>query len=189
MEQALQEEVNRIEAADAFVPAAALQARADLSTEAESWLNAQVVPLHNPSDPRWTLKREKLEHRLIIYLKCNGFTNREISDRTGFHICTINNLCKQPWARSIILSEITKAGRDRVETVLQGQALESVLNLIDIANDPKSPIETKRKANNDLLDRYMGKPNQPVTHTEVDPKTLSTAQLMEIAKRGLSQTN
>ena len=158
---------------------------ADLQAEADTWLDTQVAPLHNPTDPRWTLKREKYEHRLIIYLKCNGFTNREIANKTGFHIATINNVCKQPWARSIILTEITKAGRDQVETVLQGEALESVLKLIDIRDDEKTPVETKRKAANDLLDRYMGKPNTPITHSHVDPRQLSAAQLLAIARQGL----
>lgn len=161
---------------------------ADLAAEADSWLDVQVVPLHNPSDPRWTLKREKPEHRLIIYLKCNGFTNREISNKTGYHICTVNNICKQPWARAIILAEITKAGRDQVETVLQGEALESVLKLVDIRDSEKAPVETQRKAANDLLDRIYGKPNQPVSHASVDPKTLSDAQLIEIARRGMDST-
>ena len=169
--------------------AAAAETTPDLQAEADAWLDTQVAPLHNPTDPRWTLKREKYEHRLIIYLKCNGFTNREIANKTGFHIVTINNVCKQSWARAIILAEITRAGRDQVETVLQGEALESVLKLIDIRDDDKTPVEVKRKAANDLLDRYMGKPNQPITHAEVDPRQLSDIQLAEIAKKALRQSN
>lgn len=161
----------------------------DLSSEAAAWLDTQVAPLHNPADPRWTLKREKYEHRLIIYLKCQGFTNREISNKLGFSMYTVNNVIKQPWARAIILTEITKAGRDQVETILQGEALESVLKLVDIRDDEKAPRETQRKAANDLLDRYMGKPNTPITTSHIDPKTLSTAELMRIAKQGLSQIN
>lgn len=158
----------------------------DLAAEADEWANLQVIPLHNPCDPRWTLKREKLEHRVIVYLKAQGHTYGEIAQRTGFCKTTIANVCKQPWARSIILAEITKAGRDQVETVLQGEALESVLKLIDIRDNEKAPIETQRKASNDILDRVYGKPNQPVSHADIDAKALTDKQLMEIARRGMT---
>lgn len=157
----------------------------NLEVEANEWLNFQVIPLHNPADPRHTLKREKLEHRVIIYLKSQGMTYGEIAQRTGYCKATVANVCKQPWARSIILAEITKAGRDQVETVLQGEALESVLKLIDIRDSEKAPVETQRKAANDILDRVYGKPNQPVQHSDVDAKTLTDKQLMEIARRGV----
>ncbi len=159
----------------------------NLGEEAAQWLDLQVVPLHNPCDPRHILKREKLEHRVIVYLKSQGMTYGEIANRTGFCKATVANVCKQPWARSIILAEITKAGRDEVETVLQGEALESVLKLIDIRDSEKAPIEVQRKAANDILDRVYGKPNTPVTHSDIDAKSLTDKQLMEIARRGMTQ--
>lgn len=175
-------------AAEAQAPqlSAAPSVAPSLVEEANDWTNLQVVPLHNPADPRWILKREREEHRIIVFLKAQGHTNGEIAQRTGYCKATVANVCKQPWARSIILAEITKAGRDQVETVLQGEALESVLKLIDIRDSTAAPVETQRKAANDILDRVYGKPNTPVTHSDADVKTLTDKQLMEIARRGMT---
>lgn len=161
----------------------------ELESEADSFFELEVQPLFNPSNPAYTLKRERPEHRIIVMLKAQGYTNVEIARQIGWTTPGIANIVKQSWARELILKEITKAGRNQVEAVLQGEALNSVLKLIDIRDDEEVAAEVQRKAANDLLDRMYGKPNTPVTHIDGNVKTLSDAQLSKIASQALSKTN
>lgn len=169
-----------------FIPSERLK---ELENEADSFFNLQVAPLFNPSSPAYVLKRERPEHRIIVMLKAQGYTNVEIARQIGWTTPGIANIVKQPWARELILKEITKAGRDQVEATLQGEALNSIMKLIEIRDDEKVAAEVQRKAANDLLDRMYGKPNTPVTHIDGDVKTLSDAQLAKIASKALANGN
>jgi hypothetical protein len=104
----------------------------------------------------------------------------------GWTATAVGNICKQPWAQKIILGEITKAGRDAVEVLLNAEDLNSLAKLIDIRDDPETPKEVVRKCCNDVLDRKYGKPNQPITTTVGDPKTMSDLELVRVLRSGKS---
>lgn len=154
---------------------------AGLVEEADSWV--VTMPMFNPSAPGYLLKRERPEHRVIIYLKCQGLNYREIARKTGWSSCGVSNVCRQPWAQKIILSEITKAGRDQVEALLNTEDINSLMKLVELRDDPNVVPETQRKCAVDLLDRKYGRPNQPITHIDGDIKQMSDAELLSIAKR------
>ena len=134
---------------------------------------AQPRTMFNARQPAYELKAERPEHRAIIMLKAAAMTNVEIAQTLGISPVTVAYVVKQPWAQKQILCEIESAGREPVIQLLQTAAYDAAKRLVDIATSAEN-LETKRKANNDILDRVFGKPNQPVTTTSIgDPTKLS----------------
>lgn len=156
----------------------------ELVSEADNWV--VTMPMFNPAAPGYLLKRERPEHRVIIYLKCQGLTYREIARKVGWTGAGVSNVCRQPWAQKIILSEITKAGRDQVEAILNTEDVNSLMKLVELRDDPNVVAETQRKCATDILDRKYGRPNQPITHVEGDVRSMSDAELLAIARKAKS---
>jgi hypothetical protein len=141
-------------------------------------------PLFNARQPAYELKSEKPEHRIVIFLKAQGHSQKEIAALTGMTVPAISYITAQPWAQAMILQEIAQAGRGEVEVLLQGAAADSIRKLIELRDDSDAPKEVQRKASNDLLDRHFGKPTQPIAHASVNLDTLSDAELAKLAQQG-----
>lgn len=159
----------------------------EIPKEVGSKVVEEPRPLYGEHIPRWVLQRERPEHRIIIMLASTGMGAAEISEHLRFvghdvHKVTVANLLKQPWAMEQVLLEIERAGREPVRQMLQGESLDAAQRLVELAKEAKSE-ETKRKANNDILDRVFGKPNQPITHEVKDPSELSDEELAKIAQQ------
>lgn len=131
-------------------------------------------------------KTEKIEHRVIAFLKSQGFSNREIAERTGYSPVSVGHIVRLPWVRDLVLDEIKKAGRSAVEEVLSSSVLDSVHTLIDIRDSDKSANKDRIAAAKYLIDRVYGCPNQPITHKEEKPdlSKLSDEELAQIATKG-----
>lgn len=135
------------------------------------------LQLFNSKDPNLAILHEKAEHRLVIFMKAKGCSNREIAAASGFTEPWISQILRQPWARQRLVDEISKVGRSQINTVLEGAALDSVFTLIDIRDSEKVQPAVRRAACVDLLDRFLGKPKQQVEVTTdsdatSDPKEL-----------------
>lgn len=131
---------------------------------------------HNPREaPSLELKHEKPEHRMMLYLKAQGKSNVEISELTGYHVVSISLIFRQRWAQDRLLEILNKEGRDRVGTLLEASAEDSIYTLIDIRDDSDAPCAVRKAAADSLLDRYLGKPKQQVevtTHKGTDITTV-----------------
>ena len=134
--------------------------------------------LHNPLKPAYELQHEKYEHRVIAYMKAQGLNDKEIAERTGLSPVTIGYVKKQPWFEKLVLTEIHKHGDAALEFLAQ-ETLEAAKRLVDIARNAEND-ETRRKANNDILDRKYGKPNQPVALTQKRAEEMSDDELMAV---------
>ena len=138
-------------------------------------------PLFNGRAPAYTLQSERPEHRAVIMLKAAAMTNREIAGTLGKTEAYVAYIVKQQWAQEQILREIENAGREPVIQLLRTSAYDAANRLVAIAESAEND-ETRRKANNDILDRVFGKPNQKLEVTEkTDPSTLTDAELLKIA--------
>ena len=138
-------------------------------------------PLFNGRAPAYVLKAERPEHRVIIMLKAAGRTNVEIAEATGTTPVHVAHIVKQPWAVAQILEEIENAGRQPVIEMLQDASVTAAQFQIDLLNDKDANKETRRKASDSILDRVLGRANQPISVTDkVEPSNMS---LEEINKR------
>jgi hypothetical protein len=154
---------------------------ADLAT-AEDYRNNPDA-LYNDRAPRYEIKSQKPEHRTIIFLKAEGNTNREIARVMGMSEVAISNILRQPWARTQLLDEINKAGRNEVVTIFKGAAAEVAQQMVDIVNNPEARAGDKISAGHLILDRLFGKATQPLAHSfsDSDLKSMSDEQLMKLA--------
>lgn len=127
---------------------------------------------HIHDSPNLAIIHEKPEHRIIVYLKAQGLSNKEVADRTGYTQPWISQLTRQPWFRLRLVQELKDAGVDQIQSVLKSTALDSIFTLIDIRDDANAPKAARSACANSLLDRLLGRPKQTVEHEEKSlPKT------------------
>lgn len=139
--------------------------------------------LYNDRDPHYLIKHQRPEHRVMILLKAQGNSNKEIAQTLGVSAVSVANVLKQPWARKQLLEEINKAGRNEVIQVFKGAALDVAEAVVGIVNDPEARDSDKISASNLILDRLFGKATQPMD-INLDGsklKTMSDAELLKIA--------
>lgn len=148
--------------------------------------------IHIHDRPNLAVIHEKSEHRIIVYLKAQGLSNKEVAERTGYTQPWISQLTRQPWFRLRLVQELKDAGVDQINSVLKSTALDSIFTLIDIRDDATAPKAARSACANSLLDRFLGKPTQKVEHEEKRlPKTTEISaldnELAELDKQ-LNQT-
>lgn len=130
------------------------------------------------TDPNLAILDEKPEHRLIVYLKAQGFSNKEVSDKTGYTQAWVSQITRQPWFRLRLVQELREAGIDQVQLVLKGNALDSIFTLVELRDDLQAPKAVRKAAADSLLDRYLGKPMQRIS--EEKDRTPSSEELHQI---------
>lgn len=134
--------------------------------------------LFNEKTPNLAILHEKPEHRLLLWMKAQGSSNKEIAENSGYTMSWLSQLFRQPWAQTRLLEMMNAAGADRVTTLIKSAAEDSVMTLIELRDDPKVSDATRRSAADSLLDRYLGKPAQSVTVTQTtNPATESLDEL------------
>lgn len=131
---------------------------------------------YNSKDPNLVIKHEHAVHRLMVMLKAQGKTNRKIAELTGKTEPWVSQVLRQPWARQLLVKELREAGRDALQSILEGEAENSLLTLIQLRDDSDADGSVRRGAANDLLDRFLGKPTQRVESTQ---KVTVTAESVE----------
>lgn len=139
--------------------------------------SASPDKLYNDLKPNLAVIHEKPEHRLLIFLKTQGLSNTEISQRTGYQLAWVGQVLRQPWARERIVQELSLAGRDAVQEAIKSSALDTVHKMIDLRDDKQTPKAVVATICSNLLDRFMGK---PVQHIE-QRSTVLTGKLGDVA--------
>lgn len=139
--------------------------------------------LYNDRNPHYLIKQQRPEHRIMILLKAQGNSNKEIAAACGVSAVSVANVLKQPWARKQLLEEINRAGRNEVIQVFKGAALDVAEAVVQIVNNPEAKDSDKLSASHLILDRLFGKATQPMD-INLDGsklKTMSDAELLKIA--------
>ena len=116
----------------------------------------------NARDPNLAIQHEKPEHRLLLWMKAQGASNREIAQQSGYTQPWISQLMRQPWAQQRLVEFMSEAGMDVVQQTLKAAAPDSVFTLIALRDDTATPPAVRRSAADSLLDRYLGKPHQSI---------------------------
>ena len=138
-------------------------------------------PLFNGREPAYVLKAERPEHRIIIMLKAAGRTNIEIAEATGTTPVHVAHIVKQPWAVEQILQEIENTGRQPLIEMLHDMSMKALKFQDSLLDDKEANKETRRKVSECVLDRVLGKANQPFSVD--DKRQPSDMTLEEIDKR------
>lgn len=134
---------------------------------------------YNPSMPNLVRKQEMPHHRLMVYLKAQGLSNKEVAERTGYNVVTVADVLKQPWARMLLVEELRIAGRDSLQGLLAGKCEDAVYTLVAVMDDKDEKGSTRVQAANSILNRCLGNPTQPLAISQTDDlKALSDAELI-----------
>lgn len=112
------------------------------------------------------VKGEAAWHRMALYDKARGLSNREVAAKYKVSTSMVILLTHQPWFREQMEAVIEEEGRESLRSVLEGEGLNSIYTLIDVRDNEEAKGSERVAAANSLLDRLMGKAPQTVQHVD-----------------------
>lgn len=131
------------------------------------------------------VKKERPQHRLMLWMRLNGHKPKEIAAMLGVTPQTVYNVEGQPWFQEAFCRLSQEMGKDAVQTFLQGEVLPAVQRISELAKMAESePV--RLAANNALIDRFLGKPAVHVKQEisgQVDNVVYDAAKLLEEQRR------
>jgi len=125
--------------------------------------------LFNSKDPNLVILHEKPEHRLLLWMKAQGASNKEISEQSGYTYPWLSQLFRQPWAQQRLIEMMDQCGRNRVSTMIASAAEDSVMTLIELRDDEDTPAVVRKSSAEYLINRFLGTPTQQV-EIKTEPK-------------------
>lgn len=142
--------------------------------------------LFNPVSTQRLYIREKPWHRVVAELAAAGHTHAEICAYTGRSRRSVQMVLAQPYAQERIAKKAAMNANEEIREILEQAAPESLKRIINLAEQgaASNDIEMKKLAaqqDREILDRFLGKPSQPITHEAVVPSTQLTDE--ELDKR------
>lgn len=137
-------------------------------------------------DPVRIAKRETPVHRTMVNMAAAGYTNREIASFTGYNRVTVATAIKQPHAREYLINEAKKTVQDELRALLEGQAIPSIQALIKVRDSSEKGSDVVA-ASNSILDRFLGKPTQPIVTESKPVEQLTDDELKSRANALLSR--
>lgn len=143
--------------------------------------------LHNDSDSVREVIQEKPIHRRFVDLQLQGYTPTEIAKLTGFSMQWVSQVLKQPFARQRFIQESKKTVQEEMKEFLEAEVLPSLQALKKVRDDDHVRAADKISASNSLLDRFLGKPVQPIAENQKPPSELSDEELRKQVEAELAQ--
>ena len=137
--------------------------------------------LHNDRDPAYFIENEKPEHRKILDMSLAGYTAKEIAAHIGVSGGHVSNVLRQPWARVYIINQTKKTVQDEMREFLESEVMPTLKKVVSVRDDPLARRSDVLAASAQLLDRFLGKPVQPMTNTDIDPLNLTSEELEQQA--------
>jgi hypothetical protein len=134
--------------------------------------------LYNPSKV-WSARRaERPWHRLASEMAAAGYSNKEIAIATERTQSAVGDVLSQPYAQERIAKSARMNATEELKTILNEQATLSLKRIIALAQPSEStPAPTQLAANQEILNRLLGRPTQPILNEVKDPTKLTTEEL------------
>jgi hypothetical protein len=131
------------------------------------------------------VKRERFEHRLMLWYKLQAFNNNEVAQLCGVTPQTVSNVTKQPWFQEAFCKLAAEMGKDACTTFLEGEVLPALQRTADMARNGESEA-VRLSANRELLDRFLGKATVKIeskASVDVTSTVLDGNRLLEEQRR------
>lgn len=138
---------------------------------------SQAQPFHNAHAPMYGIQKERPRHRLVAQLSMNGYDNKEIAAIVGYTECSIHNILRQPWLSAYMAQELQDKGDEMRETIMM-EAKAAFAREVDLSQTAKSE-SVRHQANTYLVDRYLGKPTQPIEEINKKPMDMTDEELKQ----------
>lgn len=132
-----------------------------------------VDALYGNTSAYVVLKKEKPEHRMILWHTLQGRRPKEIALLMRCTYQTVLNVRGQPWFKQAFVRLSSELGKDAVETMLAANEIPALQRLIDLSESAEAET-TRLSATNALLDRIRGK---PIVKQEIKSTSTSTVDI------------
>lgn len=132
-----------------------------------------------------TYRKEKPEHRMMLWLRLQGHNVRETAALTGYTPQSVSQICKQPWFVEAFCRLSKEVGKDAVTTFLEGEVLPALQRTLDLAKNAEADA-VRLAANREILDRFLGKSVAKVESKvsgQIDTVVYDAEKLMEEERR------
>lgn len=121
---------------------------------------------------------EKPVHRLMQVMFSKGFTMDEIAQQVGYTKARVADVLRQPWAQMNVVKDIKASVQDEIKELLERNVLPTIKRIVTLTTDETAPHAVRLAASKEILDRFLGRPNQPITTTAAaEPAKLTNQEL------------
>ncbi len=140
----------------------------------------------NDKEPILRLQHENARHRIIEGLAAKGCTTREIAAAVGMSCGAVSNITRQPFARAKIQEAIENNMQSEIRDILERAAPGALKRQVSMAEngfDSDTGMyrsELAKKCDDAILDRFLGKPTQPIVDK---PTNVEDIPLKELEQR------
>jgi hypothetical protein len=152
-----------------------------INGDAGSKLPPDVDALFGATKSYFQFKREKFEHRLMLWYKLQGYSNVEVSRILGYSAQAVSAATKQPWFQEAFCKLAAEMGKDAITTFLEGEILPAIQRTAELAKSADSDA-VRLAANRELMDRFLGKSTVKIETkgtVDITTTTLDAAKLLE----------
>lgn len=133
-------------------------------------------------DPNLGIQSEKVEHRVIMFLRAQGKNSMEIAKITGYSYQWVLQVSRQPWFKKRLIETIQEAGGNAVDKFVQGEVLPSLMTLVEVRDNPDAKEASRVAAANAILDRGLGKPMQHIQTEVIKSATEAQSEMSDIER-------
>lgn len=117
---------------------------------------ADVDTLFGTTPSYLVIKKERPEHRMMLWMRLQGQKPDEIAAALRVSKQTVYIVQKQPWFQDAFCKLSKEMGKDAVQAYLRGEVMPALERTIDLAKTADSDA-VKLAANKEILDRFLGK--------------------------------
>jgi hypothetical protein len=110
-------------------------------------------------------------------LKIKGHTVEEIAKFTDYDPQYVRVILAQPWAQKNIVDNIKKSVQDEIKEFLEAEVLPSLRTLTSLRDSDETPAAVRQTSAVAIIDRLLGRPNQPISTQQTDPTKLTIDEL------------
>jgi len=131
------------------------------------------------------IRREKTQHRLLLWYKLQAFNNKECAQILGYSEAWVSQISNQPWFQEAFCALAKEMGKDAIQTYLEGEVMPALERTAAIARNSESD-QVRLAANRELLDRFLGKATVKVESksvVDVNHTVLDANRLLEEQRR------
>ncbi len=130
----------------------------------------QINPdqLHGTRPPQWDVLTEQPWHRIAAYFFATGCTScKQVAELLGdVNEKTVRNLLRQKWFQERVTKLLAENGGKDIMALLRAEQFNSLVVMIELRDDTKTPHPVRAGICRDILDRTLGKPVQRIETTE-----------------------
>lgn len=164
--------------------------RPELSRKGTWGQQAQVEDgLKNPTRFGKEFIQEKPWQRFAAELAAAGRSITEIMQITGHCRTAVQNALAQPIAQKRIVETAKHNAQDEVKELLEKHGPAALRRVIELSEGSTDNPQVILKANQDILDRFLGKATQPICKVEKPASELTDDELQRDVESILSRAN